>query len=158
MNLRCIILLSALAWGFGWSSPATAQNAIDPAEWTLDFLAALNRNPDQTFQDFKAETYIGQTNGLAMEQFREAYRKNRNSFGISHSYELLAEQELGRRIKRVIAVLHHNKGAQLITFDFYRHMPGDGWQLMAYRLETNLQNFPWSAAPMIGPPATASRQ
>lgn len=158
MNLRLACVIFAFGLGIGNGAPAAAQNAADPAEWMLGFLSLLNQNPDKAIQDFKTETYIGQTVGASSEQIRDAYKKNRSAFGMSHSYEVLLEQDLGLRIKRVAAVLHHNKGAQLFTFDFYRHKPGEGWQLMAFRVETNLQNFPWSAATSPVPAATASRQ
>lgn len=157
MNLKRASAL-ALAVGMGAASPAAAQNAADPAEWMLGFLSRLTENPDRAFQEFRTDTYIGQTVGASTEQIRDAYTTNRNKYGMSHSYEILLEQELGSRIRRVAAVLHHNKGVQLFTFDFYRHRPGDGWQLMAYRLETNLQKFPWDAATSPAPDKTASRR
>ena len=158
MMLRYAGLVAVLALSLGIAAPAIAQNADDPAEWMLGFLSRLNQNPDKAFQEFKADTYIGQTVGASTEQIRDAYKANRNSFGMSHSYELLLEQELGSRIKRVAAVLHHNKGAQLFTFDFYRHKPGDGWQLMAYRVDNNLQKFPWDSATSPAADRTVSRR
>lgn len=131
--------------------PAEAQNIANPAEWTSEFLDELNRAPDTALLRFKTETYLGKTVGAATEQFRDAYTKNRNSFGAPLSNEIVLEQRLGQRFMRISAAINHSLSFQLVIFDFYKPASAESWNLNAFRIETNAQNLPWASSATANP-------
>lgn len=122
---------------------AQAQNAADPAEWALDFVGRTTKSVDQAFLDFKAETYLGQNVATATETLRDAYGKNLKSFGPIHQYEVISQQSIGPRLRRVTVGVYHAKQPQILLMDFYQQTSINGWYLLSMKIDTNLQNMPW---------------
>lgn len=131
--------------GLFLASPLTvqAQNAADPAEWALEFVGRATKSVDQAFLDFKAETYLGQTVPPASETLRDAYSKNLKSLGPIQQYEMISQQSIGTRLRRVTLGVYHAKQPQILLMDFYQQTPSNGWYLLSMKIETNAQNMPW---------------
>ncbi len=139
------------------SQPAWAQNAAAPNEWAVEFVGRMLANADKAFQDFKAETYVGQTSAPSSETLRDAYRKNVNAYGPVQTYEVVAEQSIGERLRRVIIITYQPKGTQAFTMDFYKQTPGNGWYLYAMKIDSNIQAMPWNVVSPQGAPASKPR-
>lgn len=138
------IAMAALVVGLAAMPSARAQNAAAPTEWAIEFIGRMLSNADKAFQDFKAETYVGQTSAPSSETLREAFRKNVNANGPVQAYEVVAEQAIGERLRRVIVLAYQAKGVQAFTMDFYKQSPGNGWFLYVMKIDTNLQAMPWN--------------
>jgi hypothetical protein len=151
MTVRQTVLLAAVALGLG-APPAAAQNAAAPGEWAIEFVGRMLSNADKAFQDFKAETYVGQTSAPSSETLREAFRKNVSANGPVQTYEVVAEQAIGERLRRVIILAYQARGVQAITMDFYKQSPGNGWFLYVMKIDTSLQAMPWN---VVSPPGQA---
>lgn len=139
------------------SQPAWAQNAAAPSEWAIEFVGRMLGNADKAFQDFKSETYVGQTSAPSSETLRDAYRKNVNAYGPVQTYEAVAEQSIGERLRRVIIITYQPKGTQAFTMDFYKQSPGNGWYLHAMKIDSNIQAMPWNVVSPQGAPASKPR-
>jgi hypothetical protein len=135
-----------------------AQNAADPAEWMIGFLAQAARHTDQAYRDLKAETHLGHVGGALPELLREAHRGYVGMHGPAQAHEIVAEQALGQRLRRVTAVMHYPKHPQLFVADFYQQTPNQGWNLIALKIETNSLNFPWQDLPKESPMAAAATE
>lgn len=144
--------MTALAICVAIVPAARAQNAAAPNEWAIEFVGRMLSNADKAFQDFKAETYVGQTSAPASETLRDAYRKNVNAYGPVQTYEVVAEQSIGERLRRVILVVYQPKGTQAFTMDFYKQTPTNGWYLYAMKIDSSIQAMPWTVA---SPPGVA---
>jgi hypothetical protein len=146
------IALTALVICVATVPAARAQNAAAPNEWAIGFVGRMLSNADKAFQDFKAETYVGQTSAPASETLRDAYRKNLNAYGPVQTYEVVAEQSIGERLRRVIVIAYQPKGVQAFTMDFYRQNPTNGWYLYAMKIDSSIQAMPWA---VVSPPGAA---
>ena len=145
---RIAAILFAILFGIGAGmTEAKAQNAADPAEWMLGFLAHAAHHTDEAYRDLKAETHLGHVGGALPELLREAHRSYVNMHGPAQAHEIVAEQVLGHRLRRVTAVMHYPKHPQLFVADFYQQTPNQGWNLIALKIETNSLNFPWQDLP-----------
>ena len=157
MARKTAILFAALIGiGAGLSTQARAQNAADPAEWMLGFLGQAATQTDAAYRDLKAETHLGHVGGALPEILREAHRNYVNGHGPAQSHEIVSEQALGQRLRRVTAVMHYPKHPQVFVADFYRQTPGEGWNLIALKIENNSLNFPWQEMPQDAPVAAAA--
>lgn len=154
---RIAAILFAFLLGLGAAAnDARAQNAADPAEWMLGFLGQAAYQTDEAYRDLKAETHLGHVGGALPELLREAHRGYVNIHGPAQAHEIVAEQALGQRLRRVTAVMHYPKHPQVFVADFYRQTPGEGWNLIALKIETNSLNFPWQDLPKEPPVASTA--
>ncbi|HLT76405.1 MAG TPA: hypothetical protein VKZ87_03365 [Ferrovibrio sp.] len=159
---RCAAILFALLLAGGSIladaavHDARAQNAADPSEWMLQFLGQAAHQTEAAYKALKAETHLGHVGGALPEILYEAHRSYVNGHGPAQGYEIVSEQTLGHRLRRVTAVMHYPKHPQLFVADFYRQTPAEGWNLIALRIETNSLNFPWQDLPKDEPVAAAA--
>jgi hypothetical protein len=147
------IAMMVLAIWLATLPAARAQNAAAPNEWAIEFVGRMLSNADKAFQDFKAETYVGQTVAPASETLRDAYRKNINANGPVQTYEVVAEQAIGERLRRVIVIAYQPKGMQAFTLDFYKQSPANGWHLYSMKIDSSIQAMPWN---VVSPPEAAT--
>lgn len=156
---RIAAILFAFLLGLGAvTDDARAQNAADPAEWMLGFLGQAAHETDEAYRDLKAETHLGHVGGALPELLREAHRGYVNIHGPAQAHEIVAEQALGQRLRRVTAVMHYPKHPQVFVADFYRQTPNLGWNLIALKIETNSLAFPWQDLPKEPPVAAATME
>lgn len=156
---RIAAILFAILLGAGadaFVDDARAQNAADPSEWMIQFLAQAAHQTDEAYRDLKAETHLGHVGGALPELLREAHRSYVNIHGPAQAHEIVAEQVLGQRLRRVTAVMHYPKHPQVFVADFYKQSPGQGWNLIALKIENNSLNFPWRDMPKEPPVAVSA--
>lgn len=153
---RIAAILFATLLGFAAIPDGRAQNAADPSEWMLGFLAKAASHTDAAYRELKAETHLGQVGGALAELLREAHRNYVNMHGPAQAHEIVAEQALGQRLRRITAVMHYPKHPQVFVADFYRQAPGEGWHLIALKIENNSLSFPWQEMPQDVPVAAAA--
>lgn len=126
---------------------AAAQNASDPLEWSESFVRAVGRDLEAAFNDMKASTYLGQNGGAATETQREFMRNHVRNYGAILGHEVIAVQDLGGRLRRVVIVLHHRKQPQVMQLYFYQQEPSKGWYLNAMRNASSALELPWPPLP-----------
>ncbi|MEK9970959.1 MAG: hypothetical protein VW600_17630 [Ferrovibrio sp.] len=131
---------------------AAAQNASDPLEWSESFVRAVGRDLETAFNDMKTSTYLGQNGGAATETQREFVRNHVRNHGAVLGHEVIAVQDMGSRLRRVVIALHHRKLPQIMQFYFYQQEPSKGWYLTAMRNASSALEMPWPALPGVTTP------
>jgi len=131
---------------------AHAQNAADPVEWSENFARAVGRSADTAFNDLKSSTFLGQNGGAATETQREFTRNHIRNYGAVLGHEVIAVQDLGKRLRRVVMILHHRKMPQVMQLYFYQQEPDKGWYLTAMRNSSSALEMPWPSLPAAAEP------
>ena len=121
-------------------TPARAQDASDPRQWSDNLFQTLVSKGEDAFSAELKETMMGQETE-ATGVLVGTVAKTRKFGGALTGYEYISQQQMGLRLRRLKYATYNERFFLIVQLAFYK--TDKGWELFGADMNSQSDNIPW---------------